>query len=128
MHGAGQARAVSGDAGRACSGLRRPGAFQTSGAGAACSGLALPGLNSAQSFAAVPLALAFLTPLLSSARQLDLQIVLLQDFARRAYKQDSDILPPDPVFTLSQFWMAVSLMEVSSLGAAIWPTTRLFFH
>lgn len=82
-------------------GLHLPAAFQTNGAAAACSGLALPRLDLAQSFAAVSLALAFPMPFLSPAQQLDLQIVLLQDFAGRAHKQDSDILPPDPVFTLS---------------------------
>lgn len=100
MCGAGRAQAASGDAGRACSGLHLPAAFQTNGAAAACSDLALPGLDLAQSFAAISLALAFLTPVVSSTRQLDLQIVLLKDFTRKAHKQDSGILPPDPVFTL----------------------------
>lgn len=100
---AGRGRAAGGDAGRVWSGLHPPVAFQTNGAAAACSGLVLPGLDVALSSAAVSLVLASLMLLLSSAQQLDLQIVLLQDFTRRAHKQDSDIVPPDPVFTLPHF-------------------------
>lgn len=57
------------------SGLLLPTAFQTNAAAATCSDLALSGLDLAQSFAAVSLALAFLAQLLSSAWQLDLQIL-----------------------------------------------------
>jgi len=68
MHGAG--RAASGHAGRVCSGLCLPAAFGAGGA-AVPAQAASPGPGLAQGFAAVPLTFALLTPLLSSARQLD---------------------------------------------------------